>query len=71
MNWDVSIVTELDGQEVEVLDCGNYTYNVSPMFTDSMGASLSELDGMPCKAIWGSCEFQRLDYTGFVPGGEK
>ena len=37
MSYDVWIVRELDGVEHMVAECGNYTSNVSPMWTLALG----------------------------------
>ncbi|MFB5759013.1 hypothetical protein [Paenibacillus medicaginis] len=39
MSWDVSLVK--DGHEE--IDCGNYTYNVSPMYRRAMGFTIGDL----------------------------
>ena len=48
MSWDIRL-TEEKLVEVEVADIGNYTCNVSPMYVDAMGVSLSYFDGKAAK----------------------
>ena len=48
MSWDIRL-TEEKLVEVEVADIGNYTWNVSPMYVDAMGVSLSYFDGKLAK----------------------
>lgn len=45
MGYDVSFTISTGIYETEVMDLGNYTYNVSPMYVDALGYSLGDLDG--------------------------
>lgn len=45
MSWDIT-VREKQWVDVEVADIGNYTCNVSNMYYDAMGVSLSYFNGM-------------------------
>lgn len=51
MSWDIYITKIIDGKEVELAECGNYTYNVTPMYMKAMGLTLSELDRHNCKEV--------------------
>ena len=46
MSYDVGLYMHTGKQEVEVVDCGNYTYNVSPMlqlaFDEDTGINVLE-----------------------------
>ncbi len=46
MSWDVSLVINTGVEDVEVKAVGNYTYNVSPMYMDAMGKSISDFHGL-------------------------
>jgi hypothetical protein len=48
MSWDITL-TEKKCVDVEVSDVGNYTYNVSKMYGEAMGETLSYFHDM--KAI--------------------
>ena len=48
MSWDIRLIEE-KLVEVEVAEVGNYTCNVSPMYGDAMGVSLSYFDGKAAK----------------------
>jgi len=37
MSYDVSLMMNTGAGLKEIVDCGNYTYNVSPMFRDAFG----------------------------------
>lgn len=51
MSYDVSLTIDTGGKEPrEVVDCGNYTYNVAPMFAKALGGNgLRDLHG---EAAW-------------------
>jgi len=44
LSWDASIV-DRDGNEI--IDVGNYTFNVSPMYIKAMGITLGSLHNKP------------------------
>ncbi len=47
MSYDVSMVIDTGGlKPAEVCDCGNYTYNVSPMFYKALDGGLNGLHGV-------------------------
>ena len=49
MSWDVSLhKKKLMDDQIEV---GNYTYNVSPMYTKAMDITISELNGKICNEV--------------------
>jgi hypothetical protein len=49
MSWDVSLQITNGHESADVEDCGNYTYNVSPMYYDALGGTgLRGLDGLAC-----------------------
>jgi hypothetical protein len=48
MSWDITL-EERKWVDVKVANIGNYTYNVSKMYVEAMGESLSYFDGL--KAI--------------------
>ncbi|WP_240416463.1 hypothetical protein [Paenibacillus periandrae] len=45
MSWDISL-KQKEMLDVEVADIGNYTYNVSKMYVEAMGQSLSAFNGV-------------------------
>ncbi len=48
MSYDISLMINTGLEEVEVVEVGNYTYNVSPMYYDSMGMGLNSFNDMKC-----------------------
>lgn len=47
MSYDVSLVIDAGAEyPTQITDCGNYTYNVSPMYYDVLEGGLKSLDGM-------------------------
>lgn len=46
MSYDVSLTINTGIEEVNVAECGNYTSNVSPMWSEALGFPLSKLCGM-------------------------
>lgn len=51
MSWDISLTINTGIKEREIVDCGNYTYNVSDMYVKAMGKSLSDLHGKKAKDV--------------------
>lgn len=46
MSYDVSLVINTGKQMHEVVEVGNYTYNVGPMFYKALGVGLGDLEGV-------------------------
>ena len=45
MSWDISL-KEKQSADVEVIEVGNYTYNVSKMYIEAIGKTLGEFHEM-------------------------
>lgn len=67
MSWDIT-VKERQWVNVEVADVGNYTCNVSKMYVEAMGVSLSHFNGM--NAI-DAVELLSKGYTEMIKNPEK
>ncbi|WP_435109801.1 hypothetical protein [Nocardiopsis synnemataformans] len=49
MSYDISLVIDTGSSEpVEVVEVGNYTSNVAPMWQWALGVRLRDYDGVPC-----------------------
>jgi hypothetical protein len=54
MSYDVALTIDTGGSEpLQVVECGNYTSNVSPMWAKALGRSLGDYDGAPCSEAAG------------------
>lgn len=54
MSYSIWLYKELDGEQYEVFEVGNYTSNVSPMWTKALGQNLGDLiDAIPDARILG------------------
>ncbi|MCK4328297.1 hypothetical protein KAX02_00485 [candidate division WOR-3 bacterium] len=51
MSWSVYLTINTGAEERKVVDIGNYTYNVSPMYMKAMGITISDLDGKKCSEV--------------------
>jgi hypothetical protein len=49
MSWDTYLAINTGIDDIEVIDVGNYTYNVGKMYNDALGFSYSDFDGMLAK----------------------
>ena len=49
MSWDILLKINTGKEDREVVDCGNYTYNVAPMYQKAMGKTISDFNNMKCK----------------------
>lgn len=49
MSYDVSLMMDTGNGLTEIVDCGNYTYNVSPMYYDVLEGGLNSLSQMPAQ----------------------
>ena len=51
MGWSVYLNINTGIEEREVVDIGNYTYNVAPMYEKAMGITISDLNGKICSKV--------------------
>ena len=51
MSYDIYLKINTGKKDVDVCDCGNYTYNCGEMFSDASGLFLSGLDGKPVREV--------------------
>lgn len=56
MSWDIDLVINTGIKDKMVENVGNYTWNVSPMYTEALGYTLSELDGEKAKSVVGELQ---------------
>ena len=49
MSWDTYLAINTGIDDIEVIDVGNYTYNVGKMYRDALGFSYSDFNGMLAK----------------------
>ena len=51
MSYDITLNINTGIEDYPVADCGNCTYNISPMHKKAMGFTLSQLDGKKATEI--------------------
>ena len=51
MSYDITLMINTGFEDREVLEIGNMTYNVAPMYMLAMGKSLCDFNGKQCKDI--------------------
>ena len=51
MSYDISLEINTGFEDREVLEIGNITYNITPMYTKAMGKNLSDFNDKKCAEI--------------------
>ena len=51
MSYDISLEINTGFEDREVVDVGNITYNITPMFVKSMGKNLSDFNDKKCREM--------------------
>jgi hypothetical protein len=51
MSYDITLQIDTGNGKIDVVDCGNYTYNCAPMLTKAANISLLDLRGAQCKEV--------------------
>ena len=51
MSWDIDLEIDTGNGYTEVVNVGNYTWNVSPMYKEALGYTLSELDNKKANEV--------------------